>query len=67
MGVQLNVSHYGVLTTRCRGESFYQKSNKNKDANNLYSPNTIRIIKSGRMKWAGYVACTGGNYCMQEG
>jgi hypothetical protein len=57
----------GFLTTRRWGECFYLKSNKNKDENDLYSPNTIRIIKSGKMKWAGYVACIGENYCMKEG
>jgi hypothetical protein len=29
------------------------------DLNDLYSPNIVRVIKSRRMKWAGYVACLG--------
>jgi hypothetical protein len=30
------------------------------DLNDLYSsPNIIRVIKSRRMRWAGYVACMG--------
>jgi hypothetical protein len=24
-----------------------------------YSPNTVRVIKSRRMRWAGHVACMG--------
>jgi hypothetical protein len=32
----------------------------NEDSHNLFSsPNIIRQIKSGRMRWAGYVACMG--------
>jgi hypothetical protein len=31
----------------------------NEELHNLYSlPNTIRIVKSRRMRWAGHVACT---------
>jgi hypothetical protein len=25
----------------------------------LYSPNTLRVMKSRRMRWAGHVACMG--------
>jgi hypothetical protein len=28
------------------------------------SPNIIRVIKSRRMGWAGYAACTGGKKCI---
>jgi len=32
----------------------------NEELNNLYSsPNTLRVIKSRRMRWAGHVACMG--------
>jgi hypothetical protein len=32
----------------------------NEDLNDLYcSPNIVRVIKSGRMRWAGYVAHVG--------
>ena len=32
----------------------------NEELNDLYcSPNTVRMTKSRRMSWAGYVACTG--------
>jgi hypothetical protein len=32
----------------------------NEELNDLYSsPNTVRVIKSGRMKWEGHVACMG--------
>jgi hypothetical protein len=32
----------------------------NEELHNLYSsPNIIRVIKSWRMRWAGYVACMG--------
>jgi len=32
----------------------------NEELNNLYcSPNTVRVIKSRRMRWAGHVACMG--------
>jgi hypothetical protein len=34
----------------------------NEELNDLYSsPNTVRVIKSKRMRWAGHVAC------MEEG
>jgi hypothetical protein len=33
----------------------------NEELDNLdSSPNVIRVIKSGRMRWAGHVACMGG-------
>jgi len=33
----------------------------NGELNDLYcSPNTIRVIKSKRMRWAGHVGCMGG-------
>jgi hypothetical protein len=33
----------------------------NEELNDLYrSPNIIRVIKSRRMRWAGHVACMGG-------
>ena len=32
----------------------------NEELNGLYSsPNIVRVIKSRRMRWAGYVACMG--------
>jgi hypothetical protein len=32
----------------------------NGELNDLYSsPNTVQVIKSGRMRWAGHVACMG--------
>ena len=31
----------------------------NYELNDLYSPNTVRVIKSRRMRWAGHVARTG--------
>jgi len=32
----------------------------NEELNDLYtSPNTVRVINSRRMKWAGHVACMG--------
>jgi hypothetical protein len=32
----------------------------NAELHNLYSsPNIIRMLKSSRMRWAGYVACMG--------
>jgi len=32
----------------------------NEQLNDLYcSPNIVRVIKSGRMRWAGHVACMG--------
>jgi len=32
----------------------------NEELNDLYfSPNIVRVIKSRRMRWAGYVACMG--------
>ena len=32
----------------------------NEELNDLYSsPNIVRLIKSGRMRWAGHVACMG--------
>jgi hypothetical protein len=31
----------------------------NEKLNDLFSPNTVRVIKSGRMKWKGHVACMG--------
>jgi len=32
----------------------------NEELNDLYSsPNTVRVIKSRRMRWAGHVACMG--------
>jgi hypothetical protein len=32
----------------------------NEEIHNLYSlPNTVRIIWSGRMRWAGHAACMG--------
>jgi hypothetical protein len=35
----------------------------NEEVHNLYSsPNIMRVIKSGRMIWAGYVARTGDKY-----
>jgi hypothetical protein len=34
----------------------------NEDLNDLYSsPNIVRVIKSGRMRWAGHVARMGGS------
>ena len=33
---------------------------QNEELNDLYcSPNIVRVIKSRRMRWAGYVACMG--------
>ena len=33
---------------------------RNVELNDLYcSPNIVRVIKSRRMRWAGYVACMG--------
>jgi hypothetical protein len=33
---------------------------RNEELNELYSsPNTVRVIKSRRMKWAGHVVCMG--------
>jgi len=33
----------------------------NEELNDLYpSPNNVRVIKSRRMRWAGHVACMGG-------
>ena len=32
---------------------------RNDDLNDLYSPNIVRVIKSRRMRWAGYVARMG--------
>ena len=31
----------------------------NEELIDLYSPNTVRMIKSSRMRWAGHVACMG--------
>jgi len=31
----------------------------NEELNNLYSPNIVRVVKSRRMRWAGYVARMG--------
>jgi len=32
----------------------------NEELNDLYSsPNIVRVIKSRRMRWAGYLGCTG--------
>jgi hypothetical protein len=31
----------------------------NDELNDLYSPNIVRVIKSGRMRWAGHVVCMG--------
>jgi hypothetical protein len=32
----------------------------NEELHNLYaSPNVIRVVKSGRVRWAGHVACIG--------
>jgi hypothetical protein len=37
----------------------------NEELNDLYSsPNIFRVIKSRRMKWAGYVAYMGGSKCV---
>jgi hypothetical protein len=37
----------------------------NEELHNLYSsPSIIRMIKSGRMKWAGYVARVGEEECI---
>jgi len=40
----------------------------NEKLNDLYSsPNTIQVIKSRRMRWAGHVACMGGEEsCIQD-
>jgi len=32
---------------------------RNEELNDLYSPNIVRVIKSGRMRWAGHVARVG--------
>ena len=38
----------------------------NEELNDLYcSPNIIRVIKSRRMRWAGHVARTGEEKCLQ--
>ena len=38
----------------------------NKELYALYpSPNIIRVIKSRRLRWAGYVACMGRARCIQ--
>jgi len=31
----------------------------NEELNDLYSSPSIHVIKSGRMRWTGHVACTG--------
>jgi hypothetical protein len=39
----------------------------NEELNDLYSSNSIRVIKSRRMKWAGHVARVGGKErCIQD-
>jgi hypothetical protein len=38
----------------------------NDELHNLYSsPNIVRVIKSRRMRWAGHVACMGGEMYLQ--
>jgi hypothetical protein len=38
----------------------------NDELHGLYSsPNTVRVIKSRRMRWAEYVAAGGGERCLQ--
>ena len=37
----------------------------NEELNDLYcSPNTVRVIKSRKMRWAGLVACMGERGCI---
>jgi uncharacterized membrane protein len=38
----------------------------NDELHSLYSsPNSVRVIKSRRMRWAGCVACMGKELCLQ--
>ena len=48
---------YGPKTEKVTEEC---SKRQNEKLNNLHSsPNTIRVIKSRRMRWAGHVACMG--------
>jgi hypothetical protein len=48
-----------VLSERDEGTREWRKLH-NEELNDLYcSPNTIRVIKSRRLRWAGHVAHTG--------
>jgi hypothetical protein len=38
----------------------------NEDLYDLFSSLNIRVIKLGRMKWAGHVACTGEKRCAES-
>ena len=45
-----------------------EKKLHNEELNDLYSsPNIIRVIKSGRMRWAGHVAHMGGEERFMQG
>jgi hypothetical protein len=49
-----------------REEDRSWKKLHNDELHNLYSsPNIVRVIKSRRMRWAGHVACMGGERCLQ--
>jgi hypothetical protein len=40
----------------------------NEELNDLHSsPNIVRVIKSRRMRWAGHVACMGGEERLIQG
>jgi hypothetical protein len=58
VGVKLGLSHYGKAWIE--GKSRVLRKLYNEELHNFYaSPNSIRIIKSRRMRWAGYAARMG--------
>jgi hypothetical protein len=67
MAVELGLSHYGKdVQNRVLGRIFRPKWLEawsrlhNEELHNLYSsPNIIRVVKSRRMLWVGYVARMG--------
>ena len=44
------------MAAKRKGVTGEWRKSHNEELNNLYSPNTVRLIKSRRMRWATHVA-----------